>query len=399
MKFQKQNSKDSLDQNNRTFLTGKRVLIFSIAYHPLIGGAEIAVKEITDRMPEYEFDMVTMRFDKSHAAKEKIGNVTVHRIDTSKLLFPIEASLYGKALHKKNSYSIVWSIMAAYAGLAAMFFKLSNPRVKYVLTLQEGDPLDYMKKRARFISPLFNKIFRNADMVQAISNYLGDYARAMGYKGEIAVIPNGVDSNQFSNKNPVTEARLRESLGLKTSDMAVITTSRLVKKNAVDDLIKALSMLPENYKLLILGTGPDRKILESLAKTLGVDHRVKFVGHVQYDEIPSYLHISNVFVRASLSEGFGNSFIEAMAAGVPVVATPVGGIVDFLFDPASSTSELPTGLFAKVRNPESIKAQIMRLEGDDHLKVSIIENAKKMVADKYEWDFIAEEMKNKIFKA
>ena len=66
----------------------KRVLIFSLAYIPFVSGAELAVKEITDRINDLEFDLVTLRFDKKLPKFEKAGNVNVYRINSSKLLFP-----------------------------------------------------------------------------------------------------------------------------------------------------------------------------------------------------------------------------------------------------------------------------------------------------------------------
>lgn len=136
----------------------KRILIFSLAYHPVIGGAEVAVKEITDRLSEYEFDMVTLRFDNEHPAEEKVGNVQVYRFSGSKLLFSMQASMFAKELHGRKSYDAVWSIMAARAGGAALFFKYSHPEVPFVLTLQEGDPIWYMKLRSLYyINPFLRK--------------------------------------------------------------------------------------------------------------------------------------------------------------------------------------------------------------------------------------------------
>ena len=117
-----------------------------MAYIPFVSGAELAVKEITSRINDLEFDLVTLRFDKKLPKFEKVGNVNIYRINSSKSLFPFRAFFKAKKLHKKNSYGVIWSIMANRAGFAALFFKLWNPKVKYLLTLQEGDALDYPEK-------------------------------------------------------------------------------------------------------------------------------------------------------------------------------------------------------------------------------------------------------------
>ena len=372
--------------------TSKRILIFSLAYYPVEGGAEIAVKEITDRIGDIEFDMVTMRFEKDHPPKEKVGNVTIYRIDASKFTFPIEAMLFGRKLHKQNHYDAIWSIMAARAGGAALFFKYAFPEIKFILTLQEGDPIEYMKRRSLYwINPFFRKIFTNADIVQAISHYLADYAAIMGYQGKVEVIPNGVDFAKFSI--PITDEErksLRKELGLNDSDTVIITTSRLMEKNAVQDIISAMKFLPENIKLLILGIGPLERGLKAMVVDMDYESRIKFLGHVPSDEIPKYLHLSDIFVRPSLAEGFGNSFVEAMAARLPVIATPVGGIVDFLRDGE-------TGLFCEVKNPENIARQVTKLLGDPALVQKLRQNGIKLAREQYDWDLIASEMKSRVF--
>jgi len=178
----------------------KRVLIFSLAYVPFVGGAELAVKEITNRIKDIDFDLITLRFNRKWAKNEKIGSVNVYRINGGKLLFPFLAFLKGLSLNRKNKYNIVWSIMANRAGFAALFFKLWHLKAKYLLTLQEGDILDYPQKRMGlakiFIGGLFKKVFTKADHIQAISNYLADWARNMGAKS-VEVVPNGVSINKY----------------------------------------------------------------------------------------------------------------------------------------------------------------------------------------------------------
>ena len=170
----------------------------------------------------------------------------------------------------------------------------------------------------------------------------------------------------------------------------VITTSRLVKKNGIEDLIKAISILPKDIKCLIAGDGPDRTKLENLAKQLKVEDRIFFLGQINHSEVFKYLKISDVFVRPSLSEGLGNSFLEAMAVGIPIIGTPVGGIPDFLKDGK-------TGFFCKVRDSFSIAEKIAKILKDEKLKNRLCENAKELVFKNYNWDNIAKQM-DEIFR-
>ncbi len=370
----------------------KKVLIFSIAYFPYVGGAELAVKEITDRIKNFHFDLITFRFDRKLPKAEKIGNVIVYRVGGLKLFFPFIAFFKGLTLHKKYNHQIIWSVMANRAGFAALFFKFFHPDVKFLLTLQEGDVLDYPKQRAGILWPfvkfLFQRIFTKADYIQAISHYLANWAKNMRATCPIEVVPNGVDIDKFKSQiSNLKSQNLKRELNLKSDDKIIITTSRLVEKNAVGDIIEALQYLPANIKLLILGAGPEEQNLKLKIKNLKLRDRVLFLGYISHKELPKYLGISDVFVRPSLSEGLGSSFLEAMAAGIPVIATPVGGIPDFL-------KNGETGLFCEVNNPKSIAEKVKILLENNDLREKIIKNAKEMVLRDYDWDLIVEKMKN-----
>ena len=396
----------------------KRILIFSLVYYPkFIGGAEVAIKEITDRLSpnEYEFHMVTLRLDKSLPKVEKIGNVLIHRVgfageckdSSDSLRFPLHYNKYlltvlgflkARALHKEFKYDAIWSMMASYNGFAALFFKLAHPEVPFILSLQEGDPIDYIKGRVGILYSVFKKIFTKADIIQTISYYLSDFARAMGYEGKIEVIPNGVDTAHFEmeySEKEITD--LKKKLDKKLGDIFLITTSRLAVKNAVGDVISALPKLPDNVKFIILGQGYQELELRRLAQDLKVEKRVQFLGYVEHKDMPKFLKVSDIFIRPSLSEGFGNSFIEAMAAGLPVIATPVGGIVDFLFDPEKNPDVPSTGVFAEVKNPKSIADKVKLLMEDLALQHRLIQNAHMLVREKYEWDLVAKDMKERVF--
>jgi glycosyltransferase involved in cell wall biosynthesis len=382
----------------------KRVLIFSLAYYPrFVGGAEVAIKEITDRLgSDIAFDMVTLR---KHAESfERVGNVNVYRVGLpwkgertassklfplSKILFPYLAYRKALELHRTKPYDMVWGMMAAYAGLAAMLFKQKNKSVPFVLTLQEGDPIAYIKRHALPIYPWFKKIFTSANVIQVISNYLGDFGRSMGFKGPIEVIPNGVSYAQFANAAAV-------DVGKKSGEVWLVHTGRLVTKNALDIVIKALPLLPANIHFLSIGAGPDKQMLEALAAKLNVANRVHFHPYVLINELPGYLKACNIFIRPSRSEGMGNSFIEAFAAGLPVIATQEGGIADFLFD-AKRNPEVPTtGWAVDVNSPEQIAAQVKEILGNPTATAKVIDNARTLALEKYDWDLIAKDMKEKV---
>jgi len=387
----------------------KRILIFSMAYHPYVGGAEVAVKEITDRIPQndIEFHMVTLRFDPTLPQVEKIGNILVHRIGLPflsatyihKLFFQFAAAFAGIRLHKKYSYDAVWSIMAHSSGVPGGLFKTFKPDVKYLLTLQEGDPVEDIKKTMWPLYPLFIRGFKKADRMQTISTYLAEWGVVMGFNGKPMVIPNGVDVALFSKESSRRELEtLKQKFEKKVNSVFLITTSRLVKKNGIDTVIKALSFLPEHVSFLILGDGSEEKSLKALALEDGVRSRVYFINKVDHKEIPKYLKISDIFVRPSRSEGMGNSFIEAMAAGIPIVGTQEGGIKDFLYDPDRNEEVKPTGLAVDVDDAEGIAKAVLRYSSDVLLRREVTDNAKALVEARYDWKIIVPAMRKKFFK-
>ena len=391
----------------------KKILIFSLAYHPFVGGAEVAIKEITDRISseQFEFHMITSLLDSALPKEEQVGNVLVHRVGwgkkgtsvsksygpfffLTKAFFVPCAALKAVVLHKKYAYDGVWAMMT-YMLFPIVLLRLLRVCLPYLLTLQEGDPFQHVFGRIHILPfrPLISWGFRHASAVSAISTYLGAWAKRVGFPGTPRIVPNGVAVGLFSREYPqMSIDMVKNELGKKMGDVFLITTSRLVYKNAIDDVIRALALLLENVHFIVLGEGPEEKKLKHLAETTGVFGRVTFLGHVDYAEIPKYLKASDIFIRPSRSEGMGNSFIEAMAAVLPIVATQEGGIADFLFDEKKNPDKPITGWAVGKNSPEDI-ARVVRSIMDNQEKVrAVTRTAKELVREKYDWDVVVGDM-------
>ena len=117
---------------------------------------------------------------------------------------------------------------------------------------------------------------------------------------------------------------------------------------------------------------------------------IVFFGEVLPNEIYNYLTSADVFVRASRSEGLGNSFLEAMGANLPIIGTPVGGIPDFLKDGE-------TGLFVRPDDPQDLAGKIILLLEDSDLYEKISKNGRDLVVDHYSWESVSRSML-RIFK-
>lgn len=392
----------------------KRVLIFSLTYYPqLVGGAEVAIKEITDRVSpnDIEFHMVTLRFDSNLPKTERIGNVIVHRIGFSKKgptigelkQFPLRlnkwwyqfAAAYATdSLHRKFRFDGIWAMMAHAAGSPAGIFKTFHPEVSYLLTLQEGDPPEHIERLARPGWFFFVRAFTKADYLQPISNFLLAWARRMGFKGDARVIPNGVDIAHFAHEYAVDEIEaMKRKLGKKAGDVFLVTTSRLVHKNAVDDVINALLLLPQNIHFVVYGIGPEEEKLKLLAKKKNLEERVHFLGQVSHAEMPLALKACDMFIRPSRSEGMGNSFVEAMATGIPVIATQEGGIADFLFDAARNPDKETTGWAVDKDSLAGIASAVRAIVGNPGQVKKVTTTASKMVAERYDWELVARDMR------
>lgn len=365
------------------------VAVFSLAYHPFVGGAEVALKEVISRNPNSDFVLLTKRFDRAWPSAESFDNCSILRLGRGKvsprsyyggffgkIIYIFQAVRVAEKIHRSQPFSVIWGMMASYAGIAALIFKLRNPSVPFLLTLQEGDSESHILRKVGIFYPIWKKIFKKADHIQVISSYLADFAKRHGATCPIEVVPNGVELGDYQEKHGSMDT--------------VITTSRLVYKNGVDTLIKAFVILRSKFgrlsaRLVIVGDGPDREKLITLARRLDASNHVEFSGNIDPDEVPGKLAGASIFVRASRSEGLGNSFLEAMAAGLPVIGTPVGGIPDFLRDGE-------TGIFCRVDNPEDLAEKMNLLMENKDLYKKVAEAGRDLVTKKYSWNGIAEKI-------
>ncbi len=366
----------------------KRILIFSTAYFPFVGGAEVAVKEITDRISGVEFDMITAKMKKGLPFKEKVGNVNVYRLGVGvpiidKLLLPFDGAFFTNHLKKKNSYGAYWCVMSTYASGAAYISNMfSKVKVPIVLNLQEGDSEEYFSRKwFGLINLSWRLALKFSSHITVLSSSLKERALRFGYKGDLDVIPNAVDVGYFSKQIHASERiEIRDKWKVASEDIVLITTSRLNEKNGIADVIKSLPHL-QNVVFVVCGDGELRGSLEKSARELGVERRVVFLGNISHADLPKYLQAADIFIRPSLSEGFGVSFVEAMAAKIPVIATPVGGIVDFVRDGE-------TGYLCKPHDYLSIVDTVRRVINDEN-KGKVVNTAFEMVKEKYDWDRIA----------
>lgn len=373
----------------------KRILVFSTDDHLYpAGGAEQAFGNITERLSHIEFDLICARLRRQTPRFEKIKNVSIYRVGfgipkLDGIWLALFGHLYAHKLMKRKRYDLIWSIMATYGAFAAVRVK-QKTNLPFLLTLQEGDSLEYIYSKVRFVKKQFNAIFERADAIQAISRFLLNWGREMGYHGALGtVIPNGVNISAFTKEYPAEAvAGARASFGFAPGSIVLITSSRLEIKNGIIDVIEALPTLPQRVCFVICGSGSLEASLKKRIEELGLTSRVKFMGFVQPKALPLLFKASDIFIRPSHSEGLGNAFLEAMASGLITVGTNAGGIADFL-------RHNENGFMVEISNPKSVTdilAQIIVM--DESAKANMRLKAFLTVQHTYDWEVIAKDMES-----
>lgn len=208
-----------------------------------------------------------------------------------------------------------------------------------------------------------------------VSQGVADFAvREMGLDAnKVSVIPNGVDFELFASAAPVDLT----SIGLRPQDPVVITVGRLEEQKGIRYLLSAavdVLHAKTNCQFLIVGDGTDRRLLEEQAKSLGIATAVHFVG--PQSNIAGLMKASTLFVLPSLWEGMPNALLEAMAAGLPAIATSVEGSSEVIESGV-------TGFLVQPANAADLSAAILRLLDDPNLSVRIAESAQVTVEKRF----------------
>jgi len=218
-----------------------------------------------------------------------------------------------------------------------------------------------------------------AARVIAVSSTLRDLALRTWPEGRIEVIPNGVDVDRFQ---PCTHRDSAEVGG----EMLLVVVARLIEIKEIQHLITALSLLPEvmrkRMRVCVCGTGPFADQIHAQVRKAGLADRVDFAGLLSYENIPARLKEADVCVLPSLQEGLPLSLLEAMASGLPVVASSVGGIPDIVKDGVN-------GLLVPAADPVALREALVRLLTDPALRRNLGAAARR-TAEAWSWTAVWE---------
>lgn len=245
---------------------------------------------------------------------------------------------------------------------------------------------------------LEEEALRKSDAIMVISNFMKNQLlknHPTIPEEKLYIIPGAVDINRFTT-NKISDTLNRESLGTKTDELVILTVRRLVPRMGLENLIRAmpeiLKSLP-NAILLIGGEGPLRQSLEQLASSTGCKDKIKFLGYVKEENLPSLYRLANLFVLPTRDlEGFGLVAIESMACGTPVMGTPVGAIPEVLapFD--------KNMLFSGI-TPSEIANGIIHFFKSNKATEDLKKRCKEYVVTHYAWDSIIDKIENLLLNA
>ena len=198
------------------------------------------------------------------------------------------------------------------------------------------------------------------------------FARRHRLGRNLRMIPGmGVDFSRLKGVDPAQAAALRRELGFSPDDFLLIYPAEFSERKNQALLLRAAAELPANVKLLLPGQGALLEDCRALARNLGMERRVVFPGQVS--DIPLWLAAADAAVSSSRIEGLPFNIMEAMGAGLPVVATDIKGHADLIEDAV-------TGLLFPSGDIESCRAQILRLLADPALRQSLGARARASIA-------------------
>jgi len=221
---------------------------------------------------------------------------------------------------------------------------------------------------------------KEADKIITVSNATKDYVLSLGAKPEkVKVLHNGVDLVRF---RPLAGKReeMRRKIGISQNSIVVLTVRRLVYKNGIDTLIESANIaVKKNPKIifLVVGKGPDLNKVQMRSEQLGIENNFRLTGFVKDEDLPFYYNAADFFVLPSKSgEGLPLVALEAMACGLPVIATNVGGISEILME--------DYGKLVPPNQPELLAKAVLEFSNID--LSSRKKEIRAVMEEKYSWD-------------
>ncbi len=371
-----------------------KVLMLSDYFYPYVGGGvEKVVFELSKRLVKMGCDVLVITLG-GNCLSYSVDGIKVYRlaaVDLTKF-FQMQLSVpksFRTALRKAKEFSpdIVHAHNIFFTtSLLAVLIKHAFHR-KLVLSAHLGDVSNlallgrWKAFAARAYENFFGRIvLKSSDIVIAVSNSVREHVLSLGLSPEkVVVVPNGVDLEEFSSSSYNTK---------KYNASTVIFVGRLIPNKGLDYLVEAAKILAAGkvtkIKFRIVGEGPYRRQLEELIAEYGLSPYFEFLGHVP--RVSDELRNGGIFVRPSLTEGMPLTVLEAMASGLPVIATRVSGTSEII-------AHNETGILVEPGNVGQLAEAIKYLVESPKEASRLGRNARAFIEryymEKFSWDAAA----------
>lgn len=318
--------------------------LFTDAYYPQINGVVISTGILKDELEKlgHKVTIITVSDPKNDDQTDdvlRLPSIPLALLPAFRLGSPYSVKVMKRI--KKLNLDIIHTQTEFSLGFFASIVsrKLNIPIVHTYHTMYEDYThyfsTKHIEKYAKSLVKHFSKaICKSKDNVIVPTQKVEDALRKYGYSDAVNIIPTGVNTAPFDPLNiDMKEVdRLRYKYNLQ-GKRVLLFVGRLAKEKSIDELIKSFARIHhKDFCMLIVGDGPERKHLEELSFNLGLRSKIIFTGQVPWANIGLYYQLGHVFASASTSETQGLTFIEAMAARLPVLARYDHNLDEVLLD-------------------------------------------------------------------
>jgi glycosyltransferase involved in cell wall biosynthesis len=368
-----------------------KLLMINYEYPPLGGGAGNSTANLAAELSSLgaEVDVLTSAFH-GLSKYEKVNDFSIyrtpvirrylHQCSTPEMMtFIASASLSSIKLAGRQRPDATVAFFGIPSGPVAYLLKMLF-NIPYFVLLRGGDvpgfqPYD-LKMYHRLAGPVLREIWSKAARVIGNSTGLSDMARRFYPNIDIETISNGVDTVLYSPGGRHPEpGRCR-----------ALFVGRLTYQKGLDVIIEALKGLDVHVRpqLTVAGDGNARFELERRVAESGLEDDVRFIGWYDRANIPDLYRDADMFVLPSRHEGMSNALLEAMASGLPVIATRIAGNEELV-------SHDETGLLVPVEDASALSEAMARLTKDSSLRRRIGNAGRELILARYSWKMIAKE--------
>jgi len=361
-------------------------IAFDLSQDKWLGGTEVATYRIARELAERGHDVyIITRYSKGLPRRQTKDGFTIIR--TPRWRIPILGTLVYCFLACFKLRHIKPDIIHEQGfGILGLFCKMftRTPYIVWGRGLRFAEGFTYWEKLMAKI------ILSKASAIIAQTKYMKNQIEEICSKN-ITVLPNGVDVTRFMRISPQA---VRQELSIGEKCKIILFVGNLLPIKGVEYLIEAMTKVVQNYpesRLVVAGVDFQSGKLQELAQEKNLQGKVVFAGFIPPDRIPEYMVAADVFVLPSLSEGFPNVLLEAMAAGLPIVATRVGGLPEIV-------TEGENGFLVEPRNSQQLAEKIMLLLQDEEIRKGFSTNNIKK-AEQYSWSKIVTSLEEVYLKA